>query len=360
MDAITNPRLAGVSRPFGPLAIPPEIRPPGTDVAAVLPAATTMKLRIAVLLLALGITARADLFLSSFSGNTVYRFTDTGTQIGAGPFVTLAGNGGLNLPHKPLLFPDGNLYVASAANDRILRYDGTTGAFLNAFIQPNANGLGATDLDYPVDMAFGPDGNLYVSSQLNDAILRFNPNTGAFLGSFASGGILDGPSGITFANGSLYAVGRFRNNVVRYDFATGAVNGSFSLSGLNQPFGIDVGADGRLYVAEGNAGRVLRIDQNSGSVLSTFASGLSLPIGVGFGPGGDLFVANFNADTVSRFDGVTGASEGTFVPASAGADGANFFSFSVPEPGSALLLAAGSALLAQRSRRRANVSNAGL
>jgi len=311
-----------------------------------------MSIRATLALLALATAARADLFLSSFNGNTVFRFTDAGTQIGSGPFVTLAGNGGLNLPHRPMLFPDGNLYVASASNDRILRYNGTTGAFLNAFIQPNANGLGATDLDYPVDMAFGPDGNLYVSSQLNDAILRFNPNSGAFLGVFASGGSLDGPSGISITNGSLYAVGRFSNNVIRYDFNTGAVNGSFSLDGLNQPFGVDVGADRRLYIADGSNGRVIRVDQNSGAILNTFITGLSLPIGVGFGPSGDLFVANFSANTVGRFDGATGASKGTFVPASAGVGGPNFFSFSgVPEPTGMLLLAMG-AFVGLRRRKK--------
>jgi hypothetical protein len=47
--------------------------------------------------------------------------------------------------------PDGNLYVASAGNDAVLRYNGTNGAFINEFIAPT-NGF----LDYPVWLSFAP------------------------------------------------------------------------------------------------------------------------------------------------------------------------------------------------------------
>lgn len=51
------------------------------------------------------------------------------------------------------------LFVTSFDNSRVLRYDGTTGAFLDTFVPTAAGGL-----RNPAGLVFGPDGNLYVSS----------------------------------------------------------------------------------------------------------------------------------------------------------------------------------------------------
>ena len=67
-----------------------------------------------------------------------------------------------------------------------MRYDAKTGRFIDAF----ASGGG---LSLPGGLAFGLDGNLYVSSPgftttQPDMILRYNGTTGAFIDTFASGG----------------------------------------------------------------------------------------------------------------------------------------------------------------------------
>ncbi len=65
-----------------------------------------------------------------------------------------------------------------------MRYDGSTGAFIDEFISPpNNGGLGS-----PTGLIFGPDGNLYVSSIDTRQILRYNGATGAFIDAFASVG----------------------------------------------------------------------------------------------------------------------------------------------------------------------------
>ena len=51
--------------------------------------------------------------------------------------------------------PDGNIYVTSSGSTGgVLRYSGTTGSFLNAFVPPGG------DLFLPRELVFGPDGNL--------------------------------------------------------------------------------------------------------------------------------------------------------------------------------------------------------
>jgi IPTL-CTERM motif len=65
----------------------------------------------------------------------------------------------------------------------VLRYNGTTGAFLNAFVAAGSGGLSA-----PIGLVFGPDGNLYVASRGTNQVLRYNGTTGAFLNAFVAGG----------------------------------------------------------------------------------------------------------------------------------------------------------------------------
>jgi DNA-binding beta-propeller fold protein YncE len=213
-----------------------------------------------VLAATINATARADLFVSSFSQNTVLRYNET-TGAFLGTFIS-AGSGA---PHRGIFGPDGNFYVASADNDRVLRYNGTTGAFLDIFaVSPQ--------LDYPVELQWGADGNLYVSSQLNDSIVRFNGTTGAFIDVFVSSGSggLDGPSGMQFHNGDLYVAGRFSSEVYRYDGTTGAFEQSFGGGSLSSPFGLNFAPDGSLLVASGGTNSVARFDPNTGTSMGTW------------------------------------------------------------------------------------------
>lgn len=167
--------------------------------------------------------------------DVVQRFNGT-TGAFMGNFVTpgsemFAGSNGI------VFGPDENLYVATADN-RVLRYDGQTGAFLDTFVPTGTAGLFA-----PGSLAFGRDGHLYVVSYRNcgyglcpgaTSILRFNGRTGAFIDAFVSGsqsdiGDLTVVGGIAFGpDGHLYVTnlgsgrpGHPAAAVVRYDGTTG-------------------------------------------------------------------------------------------------------------------------------------------
>jgi hypothetical protein len=133
-----------------------------------------------------------------------------------------------------LFGPDGNLYVLAGDQAAVLRYNGQTGAFLDMFVTPGSGGLRV-----PVSMAFGPDGDLYVANtRLNDTagsgVLRFDGTTGAFLSTFVSpgsGGLLKPLSVIFGPGGDLYVgtadtsgttASPHTSAVLRYDGTTGA------------------------------------------------------------------------------------------------------------------------------------------
>src|SRR4028118_1635767 len=164
-------------------------------------------------------------------GNNVLRFDgNTGNYLGE--FIP-AGSGGLSNPDQIVFGPDGNgddkpdIYVSSGDKpgnsaeptaSAVLRYDGTTGAFIDKFVGDNPNTAAdeTGGLSRPYGLAFGPDGNFYVSSFLSDQILRYNGKTGQFIDVFASGnqqaGGLNGPNGLLFApDGNLYVTTQGRD-----------------------------------------------------------------------------------------------------------------------------------------------------
>ena len=110
-----------------------------------------------------------------------------------------AGSGGLFTPMAMAFGPDGNLYITGGTfpgQVGVRRYNPTTGAFIDFFIN--------TGIDYALGMGFGPDNNLYVVTSPNTggppAVTRFNFPSGASMGFFVapgSGG-LSAPFHLTF------------------------------------------------------------------------------------------------------------------------------------------------------------------
>src|SRR5262249_37677294 len=140
-------------------------------------------------------------------------------------FVT-SGSGGLNEASELTFGPDGNLYVSGATSSNILRYNGQTGAFLGVFVPAGRGGY-----NRGAGLVFRADGYLYACSSNSNQVLRFNATTGAFVDVFVaagSGGLID-PVGITFGpdgNGDgvedLYVSSHGTEDVMRYDGRTGA------------------------------------------------------------------------------------------------------------------------------------------
>jgi len=107
-----------------------------------------------------------------------------------------------------------DLLVSSNLTNEVLRYEETTGGFLGVF----ASGSG---LSGPSGLVFGPDNNLYVGSLNTNDVLRYDGTTGAFIDVFTSGGGLDLPTFITFTP-TIALLGDFDsdNDVDGADFLT--------------------------------------------------------------------------------------------------------------------------------------------
>ncbi|MCC3502087.1 MULTISPECIES: NHL repeat-containing protein [unclassified Microcoleus] len=293
-------------------------------------------------------------------GNNVLRF-DGSTGNLLSEFIP-AGSGGLSSPDTILFGPDGNgdgkpdIYIASGDKpgnsgqptaSAVLRYDGVSGRFIDKFVgdNPNTTADETGGLSRPYGLAFGADGNFYVSSFLTDQILRYNGKTGQFIDVFATGkqqaGGLNGPNNLLFApDGNLYvttqgSVARdgkadfsagFASQVLLYNPQTGqsSIFASPDPSPRSQGFvsllGMAIGpADGDLYVSDfandirrynlksGNLVKVLSTNYTDTSPSSNYVGGLA------FSPIGNLFAVGFdnrananNVGAVLRYNGKTG------------------------------------------------------
>jgi len=111
----------------------------------------------------------------------------------------------------------------------VLKYDGTTGAFIGVFA--SGNGISA-----PLDVKFGADGNLYVSDCFGgQSISKFDGTTGAGLGTFG-GGLLVNPTGLAFGSDGLLYVGSLGDNRIQKFALNGSFQGTYiSGNGLNLP-----------------------------------------------------------------------------------------------------------------------------
>jgi hypothetical protein len=114
----------------------------------------------------------------------------------------------------------------------VLRFNGVTGAFIDVFVSSERDEAWA-------DIAFGPDGHLYVCNPTTGSILRFHGATGAFIDVFVSKltSPLGNPRFLIFgSNGSLYVSSDSR--VLRYDAATGAYLHTITAPKLKSAFGM--------------------------------------------------------------------------------------------------------------------------
>jgi hypothetical protein len=254
---------------------------------------------------------------SAIEGDTGVKFLDR--------FIA-AGSGGLSRPRSLIFGPsadnDGvrDIYVADRVVNGVLRYDGATGAYIDTFIAAGSGGL-----NQPGDLVFGPDRNLYVSSQAGNQVLRYD-RWGKFLGIVATG--LSTPVGITFGpDRSLYIANSSTNEVLRVKNSVLSTFVSAGSGGLHRPYDVKFGPDGNLYVQ--SASGVLRYNGQTGAFINTFA-GTVLGQGVGlweqFGTDGYLYTTARTATTggdvsLNRFNAFTGAYVDTL---SIGRDSWNF------------------------------------
>ena len=248
------------------------------------------------------------LLVTNREGRNILRYdADTGVFIDV--FVA-AGTGGMNVPWGMAIGPDGKLYVSSLATEvypqrdpNVRKFDARTGEYLGIF----ASG---TAMVAPTGLAFGADGNLYVSDFGANKVFRFNGQTGAAMGVFATGesGVVTG-GGAWGPDGNYYLAAT-SGHIPRFD-PTGARLPDLPTPQTNFGRFNAFGPDGLLYATDYFGGDINAYDIHSGALIKSF-QGLNGPQGFAFAGANKLFVTSYFSNRILSFQGASGSPGSVF------------------------------------------------
>ena len=275
----------------------------------------------------------AKQWLVSFHGgskttehNNIHGFSDQGAPSNPDKVLDMTGAGQVKLDElRGFGFYNGNLWVVNAhkSSSGILKFSGTAGSngqyafqqVFTAYDQSTNPGL-----LHPFNLAFAPDGNLYVSNQDTSCITRYyGPTTRLpgepipcqncpFPGTFIPPQSSTAPNGLQTPrdllfdlNGNLWVADESLG-LLNYSRPNGAFIGIFAGSDKWKP--IHLLLDGtNLYVGCGSDNSVQLIDLNAGTskhFLTPGASGLDGPAGMGLTTD-HFYIANRKKQQVLRF-----------------------------------------------------------
>lgn len=214
------------------------------------------------------------------------------------------------------LGPDGKLWLFDLSK-AIVRYD-LSGTSLGVF---------TTTQDSGESLAFGPDGNLYVSANTipRATILRIDVATGASMGTFVQGPLDLYMAGMIFHNGSLFVTylgaGATGGSLYQYSGTTGAfVSILYDTFASNGPRTPAFAPDGNLYVPIWQTFDVAKFDATTLKFIANISQDNLNPTSIAVAPDGKLLVLSDplgGSDSVQRYDPNTGTFS-TFVPAGSG------------------------------------------
>ena len=315
---------------------------------------------------AVAVDSAGNLFIAD-SGNNVIREVNLST----GVISTVAGTGvcgyggdgyaatsaQLNYPMGVAVDTTGDLYIADSGNNVVREVDLSTGLITtvagNYGLGSGYSGDGyaatAAQLSYPVGVAVGTTGDLFIADSANNVVRKVDLSTGVIqtvagngtCGYSGDGGAatlaeLSDPTSIAMdAAGDLFLADSMHNAVREVDPSTGVIstltgNGAGDYSGnggavtcaeLYDPMGVAVDTAGNIFIADSNNNVIREVSLATGTISTVAGNGtwgysgdgatatsaeLNDPTGIALDAAGDLFIADSGNDVIREVNLASG------------------------------------------------------
>ncbi|MEN8172267.1 MAG: flippase activity-associated protein Agl23 [Chloroflexota bacterium] len=173
-----------------------------------------------------------------------------------------SSSGEFNMPRDLAFAPDGSIYVADTGNHRVqhLSPDGDTLEIWGSFADSAVGSAPGGTFYEPWGIAVGPEGNVYVTDTWNHRVQKFSAE-GDFITQWGSFGQAEtstafwGPRDIVVdSDGRVYITDTGNKRIAVFD-SDGVFITEFGEAGMlegqfDEPVGLAVDADGKVYVAD--------------------------------------------------------------------------------------------------------------
>jgi sugar lactone lactonase YvrE len=224
-----------------------------------------------------------------------------------GKLVRSWGDGLFIRPHSIRIDPQGNIWTVDNDTHQVLKMD-ASGRVRMVIGRRGVSGETEENFNRPTDVAFGPNGEIYVSDgYVNSRVVKFSKE-GRYVTAWGKKGKAPGEFNLPHSiavdkQGRVYVGDRENYRLQIFD-----ADGKFlkEWTNVGSPWGLDLRPDQTLFIADGYNDRIVKVDLD-GKILGAFgnngrmAGELSYVHNLGLDNAGNIYAGEIKNQRIQRF-----------------------------------------------------------